>query len=50
MGFVPVVLALILPCLTALAWSLVMERVFRKYMPEEPAIPEAPEDPELPGE
>lgn len=45
-----VVLALILPCLTALAWSLVMERVFRKYMPEEPAIPEVPEDPELPGE
>ena len=43
-----VVLALVLPCVTALAWSLVMERVFRKYMPAEPDTPETPEDPELP--
>lgn len=26
-----------MPCLTALFWSLPMERVFRRYMPEEPA-------------
>ena len=45
-----VVLALVLPCVTALAWSLVMERVFRKYMPAEPDTPETPEDPELPEE
>lgn len=25
---------LVLPCVTALLWSLVMERAFRKYMPE----------------
>lgn len=31
-----VVPALVLPCLTALAWSLVMERIFRKYLPPEP--------------
>lgn len=35
-----VVPALVLPCLTALVWSLMMERVFRKYMPREPEEPE----------
>lgn len=38
----------VLPCVTALLWSLPMERAFRKYMPaEEPPSPEdgdAPED------
>lgn len=29
--------ALVLPCLTALFWSVMMERAFRKYMPEEDA-------------
>ncbi|MDO4314288.1 MAG: DUF624 domain-containing protein [Oscillospiraceae bacterium] len=33
--------ALVLPCLTALLWSLMMERVFRKHTPEgEPPPPE----------
>lgn len=27
----------VMPCLTALFWSLPMEQVFRRYMPEEPA-------------
>lgn len=31
---------LIAPCLTVLVWSLMMERAFRKYMPEEePSLP-----------
>lgn len=38
----------VLPCITALVWSLPVERAFRKYMPaEEPPSPEdgdAPED------
>ena len=35
-----VVPVLVLPCLTALAWSLVMEPVFRKYQPAAPPLPE----------
>nr|WP_326184671.1 DUF624 domain-containing protein [uncultured Oscillibacter sp.] len=30
---------LVLPCVTALLWSLTMERVFRKYMPREETPP-----------
>ena len=35
-----VVPVLVLPCLTALAWSLVMEPVFRTYQPAAPPLPE----------
>lgn len=35
--------ALVLPCLTALFWSLMMERVFRRYTPGEETSPEEEE-------
>ena len=34
---------LAVPCLTALLWSWPMERVFRKYTPEDPPSQENPE-------
>lgn len=37
--------ALVLPCLTALLWSLMMERVFRKYAPEEESSLSEQEEP-----
>lgn len=36
---------LVLPCLTALLWSLVMERAFRRYMSDEDAPPPDGEEP-----
>lgn len=38
----------VLPCLTALLWSLPMERAFRRYMPPEEPLP--PEDEEQTGD
>lgn len=35
---------LVVPCLTVLLWSLAMERVFRKYTPEESAPGDGPEE------
>lgn len=35
---------LLLPCLTVLLWSLMMERAFRKYMPQEDSEPDCQEE------
>ena len=33
---------LVTPCLTALFWSLLMERAFRKHLPDPPEDPDSP--------